>query len=289
MTTGSWTHRLEEWSHPRPASAMATVGLVILAMGIVLFAIGGAALSQDPAAFDLWVVAIGLYLLAGAIVGIGRSPERGSRLDRLRSYADPPSLAEGPILSGNPADPSFASRRQTPSARSWGASDTIAGQYAEASRIRAGRSASRRLSPLESDLPIGSGYPYAGDPVRRGPSEYSTGPSRAMLENEVEQLRARVAELESGRAVRAGPPASPDANQWPGPSLCVGCGSILVGGPDDARCVRCGRPLCARCFVTVADGPEAHQCPECRGRIDGSAPIRTPIPVTPALEATRTG
>ena len=168
MKTDTWTHRLEEWSHPLPANALATVGLAILAIGIVLFVLGGVALSQDPEAFDLWVIAIGLFLLAGAIVGIGRTTGRTGRADRPRSYSDHASLAEAPAFSSAPADPSVAVRRATMPNRSWAASDTIAGQYAEAARLRAGRSAVRRAS-LSGDLDPtqGAGYAYSTDPVRR--------------------------------------------------------------------------------------------------------------------------
>ena len=74
MTKTTWTHRLEEWSHPKPASTMAVVALVLVAIALVLLALGGVALAQDPEAFDLWVLAIGLFLLAGALVGIEQVP-----------------------------------------------------------------------------------------------------------------------------------------------------------------------------------------------------------------------
>lgn len=276
MTTRTWMHRLEEWSHPPPPSAMATAGLVILSLAIVLLALGGVALSQDPVTFDLWVLAIGLFLLAGAVIGIGRSKERGGRVDRPRSFSDHASLAEAPALSAaTPSDPAFSARRGIPAARPRSASDTIAGQYAEASRLRSGRLVAHRPAG-DPDPYLGSGYPYSMEANRRAAPE-AGGAGRASLEAEVERLRARVAELEATRGGRIGAAALRPSREWPGPSLCVGCGTVLVGGPDDARCPRCGRPMCANCAAAVRDGPLAHQCPECRGALPEGAPT-PPVP-----------
>jgi hypothetical protein len=264
MTASTWMHRLDEWSHPKPASTMAVVALALVAMSLVLLALGGVALSQDPEAFDLWVLAIGLFLLAGALVGIGRSPDRNPRGERARSFSDHASLAEAPAMSSTPPEP-FLSRRPAPTARSWTASDTIAGQYAEAARIRSGRTAARRIPGTEGEGSNDVAYPYTPPSPPRAGWDASGAPRRTTFELEMDQLRARVADLEAARYGPAGSPAYPAGAGLSGPSRCVGCRTVLVGGPDDARCSSCGRPLCAHCYAAVPSGPLAHQCPECRG------------------------
>ena len=255
----------DERGRPRPATSIATAGLVVLAVGAVLLAAGGAVLSQSPEEFDLWLVAIGLFVMAGAIVSIGTVQPR-LRPDGSRSFSDHASLAEAPALTGTPSPATPPpSRRHLPPARSWATSDTIAGQYAEAARLRTGRGVLRRFAVEDQEPSMGSGYAYStGGAGPRTGAEGAPLPSRAALEREIERLRARVTELESAFTMRGGPARAAPSSQWPGPSRCVGCQTPLVGGPDDARCPKCGRPLCARCASAVADGPFRGFCPECR-------------------------
>ncbi len=231
MTKTTWTHRLEEWSHPKPASTMAVVALVLVAIALVLLALGGVALAQDPEAFDLWVLAIGLFLLAGALVGIGRSPDRNPWAERARSFSDQPSLAEAPAMTSPTSDPDFASRRATPTARSWASSDTIAGQYAEASRLRTGRAAARRPIGTDNEGSSDSTYPYTFSSSRGADWDPSRPPRRTAFETDMDQLRARVADLEAGRSGPAGATGFPGAAGGPGRVSAWGAGPPSTGVP----------------------------------------------------------
>ena len=116
----------------------------------------------------------------------------------------------------------FRGRRTSVMNRPRGASDTIAGQYAEASRLRGSRAGLRRLPVgIDPNPSYAPGYTYDADSPRRPRTDASFLPSRAELESEIDKLRARVTELESTRPQRGGLPSYFPSPQWPRPSVCA--------------------------------------------------------------------
>ena len=194
------------------------------------------------------------------------------------------------------SDPDFASRRATPTARSWASSDTITGRYAEASRLR--RTGRRRGGP--------SGPTTKGRATRRPRYTFSSSrgadwdpsrpPRRTAFETDMDQLRTG---SRTSRPVGAAPPVRRGSPAPPAGRVSAwGAGPPSTGVPTKRAARACGRPLCANCYATVPDGPLAHQCPDCRGvppslsDSEGSKDARgggrnVPRPREPIVAATR--
>ncbi len=253
---------------------LVAVGLVLLAGAVALLAGGGASASSTQTPVDLGVAAAGLALvtLGTFLIGFSRdSPFGGTPAGRL--LAQTPSLAGAPALSGGSALGTYDEPVRPP--RAHAASDTIAGQYAEAARRRTGRYTQYRLMDTAAE-PTAPTTPYWGGP-RKEPLGSPTGESgtRSGLADEVERLRARVAELESERT-RRGPPTAPVWLEAGEALTCAGCGHPLSDGEAGRPCPSCGRPICAACFGAAPVGPDAHQCPDCRTSAPGGGTASAP-------------
>ncbi|HUI38037.1 MAG TPA: hypothetical protein VLY85_00230 [Thermoplasmata archaeon] len=269
----------------RPEIPVSAAGLGLVAIALVLLAIGGVAFDSDPAIFDLWILATGIYLLLGALLYLGPLANRLRPSVSERPYPAAASLAEAPAISqgtlgGVPSDdplpePPPPLAPLEPALPAWPASNTIAGQYAEVARAVAARRSAARRNPSGSpgggegpSMPFSVAVPVGGSEPRSGESG-SSSPSRGSLESEIERLRARVAELE-GRGPTAAPVGVPTPYRWPGgpvgpgPSVCAECGRMLVGAPEEGRCANCGRPLCGACYGRLPEGPLARLCADCR-------------------------
>jgi hypothetical protein len=258
-------------------------GLAFVLMALLLLALGGLATGSDPTAFDLWVLAIGLFLIAGGIVwfGVQREVAATPALSE-RSYEGPASLAEAPLLSASPAADPFGLRRPLSATSGWGASDSIAGQYAEAAGFRTNRYTQRRLvGPGEPAPSVPQSVPFWASlrreavPAREAGLTPTPAQHSGSVEAELERLRARVADLEAGR------PPRDDASRAVrrasgGIGTCAGCQAPISGALGEGLCPQCGRPLCPRCYGSVPSGPEAHWCPECRVGRRLSPPIGPP-------------
>ncbi|MCI4349696.1 MAG: hypothetical protein L3J93_05720 [Thermoplasmata archaeon] len=295
----------------RPDIPVAAAGLTLVSIALVLLALGGIAAAGDPYAFDLWMLAVGLYVLAGAILYLGPSSVRNRAAPRTTpagaSLAEAPALSDAPPIAASPtapAVPDLPDLPDLPTPSPFAPSNTIAGQYAEVARaVASRRSLTRRSNPNRSpeDESIASGYSYAtndrGEAIAasgNGTIDEPIAPEPSSpLEQELERLRYRVAELE-GRV----PPAEiydlPDVSAFSGelpgagPSVCVECGTVLVGGPGETRCPRCQRPMCGPCSLKVEIGPRAHMCADCRRALEAAAMAGEPEPTSPARLGGRT-
>ncbi len=270
----------EPKTDPIPEGTVVSLGgFALLLLALFLLALGGAAAAANPTEFDLWFLAVGILLLAGGFVLIARNRARAAS-EGSRGYSrESAPLAGAPAFSG--PGPELDSRGVAV-ARGWVTSDTIAGQYAEAARLRASRGTTHRGGPPSTAR---SGIPSFWEPVGPAGSARPGEPTpRSPLEVENERLRDRVAYLESTRENRARANPSAGAFGWPGPSQCVGCGTLLVGGPGEGRCPNCRRPMCSNCRSAVPEGPAARFCPDCRApELSSSDPLPTRPPgATPA-------
>lgn len=203
-------------SVPGPAAnpfPIAVGGIVLVAIALVLLALGGVVVGGSPATFDLWMLAIGLYVLVGAMLGLGPSLRRGDPSSRVTS--DHASLAEAPALTIPSPDPKAG--RPAPRVRSGLPPTTMAGQYYEVAR-----GSPRRVAPRwDEDFGYAPGVPYA--PMPRRPASPPPPPNRppdapagsGELEREIERLRARVAELESSPERAKRPTEPPPATEPP--------------------------------------------------------------------------
>ena len=255
----------------KPVVPIAAGGLALIAIAIVLLTVGGLVTLPNPTVFDLWVLAIGVFVLAGALIVVGRRESApvhtAPGVSVAYPFAPPPATGPGAPTWQEPAAIGH---------NAWGPpmSDTIAGQYFEVARASPSHAAARRPPQRpEEEGNFPTGLPFSAAVRRSALDSPPTGPaaspppSEEAFADQIAQLNERVAELErSGRPASEGP--KPPEIVGPAPSFCAGCGRTIVPGSPALVCPSCGRSLCSACFDRVSEGPAAHQCPACAAQID---------------------
>lgn len=245
-----------------------STGVLLLMLGLAFLGVGAIAFAGSPMAMSLWVVLLGLLVLASGIAA-GLLERRAAAPDPSPAVPTPAPASAAPARSDDPPTlPSRAPMRAPARAvdrlaapraveraaavgraptTSRGVSTSIPGAYLQSVATGLDLPAAPADSPpIAAALPFSAGLPRPSGSGPAGPGSPAAEPE-AVLELELARLRARVRELETPRQSPVAP-ATPAARSGAATSLPGGPGGEPPAPPSrpaiGARgCVGCGLGL----------------------------------------------